>query len=382
MARRCGPLSANMNDGLDQGAASAAVARLARIEWRADPVRRGSQVALFREFLRRSAIAAEKLDAVRNWPMDDLVRAALGPCERLPAYVFLDQDVEYPGPASDPLEAQAIALNVLMNEFPGAQGPHGRNACWWYLRWEAAHAFPALRAIGVPNPYEPLIAFFERGGQFRSEQGYWDLRSVNISKTSATAAAGFASLASLASADLDALDVPTPPAIARRPDARKTWIAGPESFRAFAPQPTQNFWQLAQGGDNEAAYASLRRQPPAIVHVQSGRVLGRHEMASADCLFVTAWDTYSASVIGRTYQALQGSSPQRPIALVFFEDGLEEVRARAASAWYFDRAYVLDSSSPDLLRDLIARVPFRATYGADGLLAGLAEGLSGSGDKG
>lgn len=42
----------------DDAAASAAIERIGQIEWKRDPARLGSQVALMREYLRRSAVVA------------------------------------------------------------------------------------------------------------------------------------------------------------------------------------------------------------------------------------------------------------------------------------------------------------------------------------
>ena len=195
--------------GIDVAAALAAIDRCWNIEWRRDPTRLGSQAALMREYLRRSAVVAESVGETPNWPWFDVAaRLTLPGVDKryLPAYVFLDAEPQYEGPSVDPLEDRIIALNRHMNESAGEQGWSGRKVCWWHIRWAAVKTHPALTALDLPDLYEPLIAFFERGGWFKPEQGYLDLDGANVTLYGWRRAAQEPPLPSLDPAALNTLD--------------------------------------------------------------------------------------------------------------------------------------------------------------------------------
>ena len=57
--------------GIDEAAAYAAIDRCWNIEWRENPARLESTIALVREYLRRSAVVAEAVGDTLNWPWFD-----------------------------------------------------------------------------------------------------------------------------------------------------------------------------------------------------------------------------------------------------------------------------------------------------------------------
>jgi hypothetical protein len=200
---------------IDEEAALAAIDRCWNIEWQEDTKRLGSQVALMEEYLRRSAIAAEVLRTTLNWPWYDYGGRFARLVNRktpLPCYVFLEAEPYYEGPGADPLEDKVIALNQHMNEGGGRQGWYGRKTCWWYIRWASIKSLPDVVSLELPDPYEPLLVFYERGGQFHPEQGILDLYGANVahSQSGLRRRAEQAPLPTLDSAALDRLDTLEP----------------------------------------------------------------------------------------------------------------------------------------------------------------------------
>lgn len=137
-----------------------------------------------REYLRRSAIVAEAVGNALNWPWYDAAAQLRLPGidpDRLPGYVFLDPAPPYLGPGHDLLEDKILALNGRVNNTSLVKSPSAWYICLWYIRWEAVKNHPALTPLNLPDLYDPLITFHERGGWFRSEQGYLDLDGYNLS---------------------------------------------------------------------------------------------------------------------------------------------------------------------------------------------------------
>lgn len=198
---------------IDTAGALAAIDRVGRIEWRPDPARLGSHAALMREYLRRSAVCAEALGRTADWPWYDATAqiTLLGVDPRsLPGYVFLDPEPEYRGPGTDLLEDKVIALNSQMNGQMNTSGHvqdgYARKVCFWFIRWASVQSHPVLAALDLPDLYEPLIVFYERGGWFRPEQGYLDLDGANVTMAGWRNAAQQPPLPSLDPQTLDRLD--------------------------------------------------------------------------------------------------------------------------------------------------------------------------------
>lgn len=114
--------------------------RLASVDWEGDWERSRSRVELMREFLRRSALWAGELGS-EDWPFFD-VAALVDPSVR-----------------ADPQTVEQVAAGVSVHQ------PVVGDTCAWALH------FAALRDADVglpklPDPFEPLIRMYERGGAF------------------------------------------------------------------------------------------------------------------------------------------------------------------------------------------------------------------------
>ena len=198
---------------LDNAAAWAALQRLRRLAWGAPALaHQGSLLALLRTYLHRAALVAQALarpgQGDGSWPwFDAAARLPLpgGAARPLPGYVFLDPEPDYRGPGSDPLEDEVIAV---FRELAGQQLTAAmRDTCLFYVRWEALKNHPAVQALALPDLYEPLIRFYERGGWFRMEHGdYIDLGGAMLGRGSPASYAQHPALASFDPAALDALD--------------------------------------------------------------------------------------------------------------------------------------------------------------------------------
>lgn len=95
------------------------IMRLRGVVWEESLVRNGSRIALMREYPRRSALWAQALDRMEQWPFFDIA-AAVDPEAQV--------DEELLGSVLDSLE-------------------------------------------GLPDPFEPLLAVHERGGSFGRKAG-------------------------------------------------------------------------------------------------------------------------------------------------------------------------------------------------------------------
>ncbi|WP_223648956.1 hypothetical protein [Hymenobacter psoromatis] len=209
---------------LDRPAVRAAIARVGNIKWgESDYHRLGSAQALMREYLRRAGLVTEAVRQFRGyllaWPWLDAAAwlaktdedGSKGPelmrdvhAPTLPGYSLLEDEPAYWGPGVDPLEDEVRALSQRLSA--GHLTYYMRRTCFYYLRWEAIKNHPAVRALGLPDLYEPLIMLYERGGWFRMEHGdYIDFGSSMTGKSTPAQAAQFSSLP-LDPATLDQID--------------------------------------------------------------------------------------------------------------------------------------------------------------------------------
>ena len=154
--------------------------------------------------------------------------------------------------------------------------------------------------------------------------------------------------------------------------SREKLLDSDEPERAFAPDPSADVWQLATGGNNEKAYARIREQGLNLLRVSSGEAVTLSAFPFGVLLFATVWEPYSAKTIGAMKKAIDAGNV-KPFAIVFFENGRQEIAESKQSSWYFLQAYVLAPESAGL-RELIGRVPFHVFVEADGKAERIFEG--------
>jgi hypothetical protein len=119
-----------------------------------------SHVALMREYLRRAALWAKRLEATDHWPFFDVARLIAPEVRAEPRIV-------------ERLEA---ALQ------PYSLWPTIKKTCVWYLHWQRLELSrtEAVAGYKLPEPFEPLIRFYERGGRFSTEHGFINVDLVGI----------------------------------------------------------------------------------------------------------------------------------------------------------------------------------------------------------
>ncbi|MFF1561867.1 hypothetical protein [Streptomyces sp. NPDC058279] len=145
-----------------------------------------SLALLLREFLRRSALWARACGAEASWPFFDIAE-------------HVDADVRTPADV-------AAGVEDLVRQLAPASL---RTVCRAAVRWAALRDARHGPATRLPDPYEPLLLMFERGGGFSREE-YLDLNGVMIPLGTVETNAAAAPFPGLATVTLDALDVPDP----------------------------------------------------------------------------------------------------------------------------------------------------------------------------
>lgn len=138
-------------------AAAGLTARILAIDWSGGDDRTRSRVALMKEYLRRSAWWCTELGS-EDWPFCDIA-ALVDPAVR-----------------ADADSVRRVEAALARPEVPSVV----RSSCVWALH------FAALRDAGVvlpglPDPFEPLILFYERGGAFgRDGTGFIDVDLAGV----------------------------------------------------------------------------------------------------------------------------------------------------------------------------------------------------------
>jgi hypothetical protein len=143
--------------------------------------RQASQVALFREYLRLMALWAEALKCETVWPFFD-VAALLFP-ERF--NTEFEPDLQFP-----PLRQLGGAFRAALTAT---------------VHFAEVEDSAEVRARGLPDPYEPLVRLFERGGSVTTEHGMMYVGIVGFPRKPFRPGAAGSPLA-LDDAALDALD--------------------------------------------------------------------------------------------------------------------------------------------------------------------------------
>ena len=169
---------------------------------------------------------------------------------------------------------------------------------------------------------------------------------------------------------------PEQPSVSEFLAGREALLSTPEHFRAFAPDPSANYWPLAGRGDNSSVYAALRNTSLQLEQVSNGSLTDTIQLAPCTLLFVAEWDTYSAKEIGHTKRALDAGTTESPVYLVYVEGTSAEIRKRKAKSWYYSRAFVLAPSHAAAIGTQIGRVPFRVSYSQGGAVGSIVEGIT------
>ena len=126
------------------------LSRILGVDWIYDPSRRRSHEALFKEFLRRQVLWLHALECIDDYPSYDLaslvnnkVRASMEATTAIRHHL-----------SSRALNATMILSGALENA----------------LHWAALEDTGLAETYDLPNPYEPLIILYERGGTFTIEE--------------------------------------------------------------------------------------------------------------------------------------------------------------------------------------------------------------------
>ncbi|MFE3720850.1 hypothetical protein [Streptomyces cyaneofuscatus] len=159
--------------------------RLGAIDWDDDGAafrHAHSRALLMREYLRRAALWAQVCGAEESWPFFDIA-------ERLDAAITTPPDV-------------AAELEQLLQSLAPASL---RTTCRGAVRWPALLAAHRGLSAELPDPYEPLLLMYERGGGYHLGE-YLDLNGVMIPLGDMESNASAAPFVTLAPTTLDALD--------------------------------------------------------------------------------------------------------------------------------------------------------------------------------
>ncbi|MEU8819809.1 hypothetical protein [Actinoplanes sp. NPDC048796] len=153
--------------------------RLVAVNYERNGDKSWSKAALLREYFRRAALWAEAYDCDSRTPFFDIAECVA------------------PAVRADPAVVEAVVRGV---------DDGTRNAITWVapllLHWAAVSAPPSE----LPEPFEPLILLFERGGGFHTENGEVDLEYLAVPMRGWRERASAAPMASFAPEVLDEID--------------------------------------------------------------------------------------------------------------------------------------------------------------------------------
>ncbi|MFJ2024201.1 hypothetical protein ACIODW_10400 [Streptomyces sp. NPDC087897] len=202
-----------MTDRQGEQAAFKVMERLRAVQWDGDWSdsfgKAMSRRLLMREYLRRSALWAQKYSAESAWPFFDVTE-------------YVDPEFTLPPSTAHELE------DFLRARMSGSV----KVTCRGAVRLaELRFHDPAIAATGLPDLYEPLIRLYERGGEFMEDNvGALDLTGVSFRPGSLQGNASNTPVVALHDAVLDALDV----------EGRVTFYASDNNrgtvFRRLLPQ--------------------------------------------------------------------------------------------------------------------------------------------------
>ncbi|MGW8982069.1 hypothetical protein ACWGQ9_05370 [Streptomyces parvus] len=159
--------------------------RLRAIDWADDTAafqHAHSRALLMREYLRRAALWARAYKAEKSWPFFDIAE-------------HVDSDITTPPDVAEALEQwlQSLAPSSL------------RTTCKGAVKWAALRDARPDMPESLPDPYEPLLLMYERGGGYYLHE-YLDLNGVMIPLRDVESNASATPFDTLSPATLDALD--------------------------------------------------------------------------------------------------------------------------------------------------------------------------------
>ena len=125
--------------------------RIKLINWEPNDLRAASHIALLKEYLRRASLWAKALDCADQWPFFD-VAAQIDPSLRC-----------------DEAKVEALERHLA----PFAVSRTVRRLCEWFVHWAVVKHSPKVTQMALPDPYEPLILLYERGGDFYREHVFF-----------------------------------------------------------------------------------------------------------------------------------------------------------------------------------------------------------------
>jgi hypothetical protein len=133
-----------------------AIDRLQLIKWgEGEYEHRISNLYLLKEYLRRATLWSKRIASPAALPFYDI-----------PFYIA----------PSTRVEKELVEIKILKRYLT----PLMFNICEWYLHWTLISETSSVRVYNLPEPYEPLIKLFERGGALSIENGYIDVGSASI----------------------------------------------------------------------------------------------------------------------------------------------------------------------------------------------------------
>jgi hypothetical protein len=169
----------------DTAAAERMVERLVAVKYDDDAAydHRRSRARLTREFLRRTAQWALTVGAREGWPFSDLA-AAVDPTVTVDQELLGRLEVDPSSGDAFPIRPEMAAILV---------------------RWAALGDEPRQRFPNLDDPYEPLLALFERGGGYSLANGFIELGYGSFAIQSPEERAGLEPMP-IDAASLDQLD--------------------------------------------------------------------------------------------------------------------------------------------------------------------------------
>jgi hypothetical protein len=166
--------------------ASETLFRLLAVDWTGEASfdHARSRAGLMREYLRRASWWAQALRATDEWPFFDIA-AHLAPQVYAP-------------------EELAGRLEELIST--GIGWPSVVDTCRNALRWAAVLDAAVLVPGHLPDPFDPLLWLFERGGGWTTESGFIELGGASVRRRTWRDHLSTEPTVTLTQSTLDALD--------------------------------------------------------------------------------------------------------------------------------------------------------------------------------